>query len=230
MLELSSRLKTVSEFVRHNSRVADIGTDHAFLPVYLIQNNIAKSVLACDLRKGPLFNAEKTVNQYGLSGRIELRLSDGLDNIEKDEVDDIIICGMGGTLISDILSRAAWLKNPEKRLILQPQSHSEDVRKYLIDNLFEIKYETVCSDTGRIYNCMYAEYTGVRKTYPDYYFYFGSLIEINNDISLKAVRKTVKYLKVRRSSEEQFGSEQNYNYFNKIISEAEERINELQSK
>ena len=86
--------------VRPGSVAADIGTDHAYLPASLILNGICPRALACDLRKGPLSNAAKTVAAYGLEGKITLRLSDGFDEIEPFEADDLIICGMGGTLMT----------------------------------------------------------------------------------------------------------------------------------
>ena len=138
MPELSPRLEMVASLIRKGSRIADIGTDHAYLPAYLLMNNTVKKALACDVSKGPLLNAEKTAKLFGLEDRIELRLSDGFDRIEPGEADDFIICGMGGSLIAELLERAPWLKDEKYRLIIQPQSHSNDVRKFLTENGFEI--------------------------------------------------------------------------------------------
>ena len=94
-INLDSRLSLVASFVRKGSRVADIGTDHAYIPVYLVQTGVSPSAVAADLRKMPLENAKKTIEQYDLSSKISTVLSDGLDGIEKNCCDDIVIAGMG---------------------------------------------------------------------------------------------------------------------------------------
>ena len=127
--------------VRSGNIAADIGTDNAYLPAWLILNNICPSALACEVRKGPLDNAKKTVEQYGIEEKITLRLSDGFDKIEPFEAQDFIMCGMGGTLMEELVSRTEWLKDTTKRLIVQPQSHSEDIRRFFVENGFEILFE-----------------------------------------------------------------------------------------
>ena len=99
-IKLDDRLKSVASLVRNGKRVADIGTDHGYLVAYLVENNICPCGIAADLRKGPLENARQTVIQQGLSDKIELILSDGLENISPDSCDDIVIAGMGGNLIA----------------------------------------------------------------------------------------------------------------------------------
>ncbi len=221
MLELSPRLKSVAGLVRKGSVIADIGTDHAFLPAYLILNGYVAGALACDLRKGPLCNAEKTAEIYHIRDKIELRLSDGLDSVFPEEANDIVICGMGGTLIRDILQRAEWIKDKKYRLILQPQSHSEDLRLFLITNGFDIISETVCEDTGRSYNIICSEYSGIIKEFPEYYPYFGDLIFSNDPNAVKIVKKQLKYLKVRRESEYKFGDKATGDHFDRVIKETE---------
>ncbi|MBR2578981.1 MAG: SAM-dependent methyltransferase, partial [Clostridia bacterium] len=107
-LKLSSRLKLCTEMVTPNHQIADIGTDHAYIPVWLALNGKITSALACDIRKGPLENASKNIEQYGLSNTIKTRLSDGLVNIAENEADEIIIAGMGGNIISNILRNCTW--------------------------------------------------------------------------------------------------------------------------
>ena len=221
MPEISGRLEMAAEMVRKGSSIADIGTDHAYLPVYLISNNIAVKALACDLRKGPLCNAEKAVRKAGLSDRITLRLSEGFDSIEPDEADDFIICGMGGTLIAELLGRTQWLKNSRYRLIIQPQSHSEDVRKYLIENGYEIVEERVCEDSGRVYNAMSAEYSGKVKEYSKSYIYTGTLPELKNDIADRILLKNLKYLKTVEEAERKFKSTEKADELREIIEEIE---------
>lgn len=180
MIKLSKRLLMVSNMVRKNSVVADIGTDHAYLPVYLIQKGICKKAIAADLRKMPLKNAETTVRESGLENSVTLILSDGLDNIPENSATDITLTGMGGDLISDILSRPTWLKSNKIRVIAQPQTHSECVRKFFIENGFEIIREDACIDDDRNYICICADYTGNIREYDFGFEYYGLLPQCNN--------------------------------------------------
>ena len=99
MIKLDTRLKLAADEVRPGKKVVDIGTDHAYLPAWLVSNGVCPSALACDLRKGPLDNAKKTVELYGVADKITLRLSDGFDKIEADEADDFIKCHLYGYLL-----------------------------------------------------------------------------------------------------------------------------------
>lgn len=177
MISLSPRLKCAADMVRKNRNTVDIGTDHAYLPVYLVQNGITGRVLACDIGEKPLENAKKTVSLCYLEDKISLRISDGLKNVNPCEAEEILICGMGGTLISEILSAAPFIKTPGVHLILQPMTHCEDVRLFLCKNGFSVTQEKCAADAGRLYCCISAEYTG-RACLPDCgYHYFGSLMQ-----------------------------------------------------
>lgn len=179
MIKLDVRLKIAADEVRKGKKVADIGTDHAYLPAYLIENNICPSAIAADIGKGPLENAKKVVSTSEiLNDRIELRLSDGLKEIKPDEADDIVIAGMGGILISEILTSAPWVKDESKRLILQPMSHAEDVRRYLCENGFEILKEKACSDARHNYIIIVAEFTN-KENDKDEAFYYKGLIQFD---------------------------------------------------
>lgn len=110
MIVLSPRLKTAADMVRKGVVAADIGTDHAYLPSYLVLSGICPRALACDLRKGPLENAAKALEHWNIADKITLRLSDGLDELSAGEADDIIMAGMGGILIAKLLERTEWVK------------------------------------------------------------------------------------------------------------------------
>lgn len=195
-INLGSRLMLAADFVRRDSLLCDIGTDHAYLPVYLIEKQICLSALAADLRKGPLKNAEKTVNERGLSDKIKLRLSDGLDEIQPDKASDIVLAGMGGDLICDILSRTPWIKDRTKRLITQPQTHAEKVRAFFINNGFEIIGENAAEEDGRLYICICAEYTGNNKEYPFGYEYYGELANSDSPFAKEYLkRQRARFLK-----------------------------------
>lgn len=175
-----ARLKTAADLVRLNSRVADIGTDHAYLPAYLVLSGRVVSAIACDIVQGPLDNAEQTVNQYNLSEKIELRLCNGLQGVNPNEVDDVVICGMGGELISTIINDANWLKDSSKHLILQPMSAVDDLRVYLANNGFSVEKEVLVKDSGRIYIVISAYYSGDVVEYPPEYIYIGNIYPSDN--------------------------------------------------
>lgn len=177
MIKLSPRMMMAADMVRRGHVLCDVGTDHAYLPSYLIINGLCPSALACDIGRGPLDNARKTVESLGLEEKIALRLSDGLDEVRPEEADDFVFCGMGGTLMAELLGRAEWLKNEDKRIIAQPMTHAEDVRRFFVENGFEIAEEKTCRDSGHIYVAMSAVYTGKSVTYPVSYIYCGRLPE-----------------------------------------------------
>lgn len=150
-MELSKRLQRIASFVTKNHTVADIGTDHGYLPVYLIEEGISRKVLAMDIGKGPLKSAEKTITLYGLADRIETRLSDGLAKLETGETDTIVIAGMGGELVCGILGREMEKAKAAKELILSPQSEIFKVRSFLREHGFTIEKEDMLIDEGKFY-------------------------------------------------------------------------------
>ena len=168
MQRLTPRLSAIANLVEPNSRIADVGTDHGYLPVYLVKAGVVKSAIASDVNSLPLSSCKALVEQEGLCDVINTRLSNGLDNIENDEFDNLIIAGMGGELIAEILSRKD-LK--DKHLILNPMTHPEITRKYLYDNGFEILNDIIINEGKHYYNIFDAKYTGVieKKTRADYY-------------------------------------------------------------
>ncbi len=175
MINLGPRLLTVASMVERRNKIVDIGTDHAYLPSYLILQGKAEDVLACDIKEKPLQNAKKTVDMHNLSDVIELRLSDGLKNVCSSECEEIIICGMGGNLISDILIDAPWIKKSGMHLILQPMTHSEDVRQFLYSNGFVISDEKYVFENNKVYCCISAHFSDVCNFPEKGYLYFGKL-------------------------------------------------------
>jgi tRNA (adenine22-N1)-methyltransferase len=159
-MNLDKRLGTVAALVRHGARVADIGTDHAYLPVYLLQAGVCPSAIASDIGEGPLEAARHTVTAAGLTDKISLRLGDGLAGIAPDEAEDIVIAGMGGETIAAILQAAPWVKNPALRLILQPMTRAEDLRCWLLQNGFSVLQERLVQDGRHLYPVLAAEYPG----------------------------------------------------------------------
>ena len=153
-LPISKRLLCCASMVQSGSRVADIGTDHGYLGIYLLQSGAARHVIACDLRKDPLENARRNAKLFGVDGEMEFRLSDGLEKILPDEVDTVVMAGMGGDLIQKILSQCPWRKREGLQFILQPQSAGNVLRRWLCEDGFEIQREEPVQDGHCLYTVM----------------------------------------------------------------------------
>ena len=155
-MKLNQRLLTVARFVPKNSTVVDIGTDHALLPIYLIQNNIAFHVIAGDVNFGPLESARRNIKSAGLEKSIDLRLGNGLDIIEAGEAEICIIAGMGGGTIRDIMRGAGDKARIISQFILQPMGGSGSLRQWLAENGWQISDEAIISEEERIYEVIVA--------------------------------------------------------------------------
>lgn len=158
IINISERLKCVASLVNKGARVADIGTDHAYLPIYLVQNEISNKVYACDVRKEPLRRAKLHIDEYGLSDKITTQLCDGLKGINKGDVDTVTICGMGGKLMKNILKAGIDKLGDNTQLVLSAQSELRDFRKYLLEAGIYIKSEHMLLEDGKyyfIFDCVY---------------------------------------------------------------------------
>lgn len=153
-MKLSHRLRTIASFVPEGSRVADIGTDHGYIPIYLVQNHIAKHAIAMDIRKGPLERAAGHIKDFRLQEQIEVRLSDGLTRLLPGEADTVVIAGMGGGLLIHILEEGRHVWDTVENFILSPQSDISDVRCYLEEHGFCIRREVMLTDEGKYYTVM----------------------------------------------------------------------------
>ena len=197
-VRLSPRLQMVADMVRKGVTVADIGTDHAYIPVYLLQNKICPGAVAADLREKPLENARATIQACGLDKEIKICLSNGLDNIQAHEAADVIFAGMGGDLIAELAGRAVWLKDSAKHLILQPMTHAETVRAFLCGRGFKILSENACFEDNRCYIAICAAYDPcVSKVYPPAYYYLGELPACGNAAAREYISRLYKRLKKR---------------------------------
>lgn len=159
-VELSPRLKTVASFLEGVTLLCDVGSDHAYLPVYAIQQRLITSAIAGEVVKGPFESAQQTVQNYVLTDKISVRLGDGLDVVtSKDEVTAISICGMGGELIARILEqgRVKGTLTGNEKLVLQPNVAEHLLRQWLVDHHYEILEEVVVEDHHRLYEIIVAE-------------------------------------------------------------------------
>lgn len=174
-MALNARLRAVADYVCGGALVVDVGCDHAILPIELVRENRVKRVIACDIGEGPLSTARRNIERAGLSDVIETRLSDGLKKISPDEADHIVIAGMGGNLISDIIGAVEWTKSEKYRFILQPMTSADDLRAWLCENGFYIESETPVYDAKRLYTVMLCRYDGIRRDMPPEYRYIGEI-------------------------------------------------------
>lgn len=163
---LDPRLACAASMVRQGAVIADIGTDHAYIPVYLTLAGISPYAIAADINKGPLERARTNAEKYDAADRIRFALADGLRGIEpeKDNVRDIVICGMGGELIARIVGESEYTKKPGVRLILQPMTAADDLRAFLDEAGYAVIDEKLSAAAGKIYCCIAAEYDGICRT------------------------------------------------------------------
>lgn len=157
MIKLSQRLMALARLVPSGWRAADIGTDHAFLPCYLVENGISPSALGVDVREGPCQAALRTVQANDLADKVLIRLGDGLKPLAPGEVEVAILAGMGGSTMVEILEQSAEVVKPLKRLIFQPMTGSDTVRRWLSANGWSIIAEDLIAEDGRIFEVIAAE-------------------------------------------------------------------------
>lgn len=172
-IKLSPRLAAVAAFVG-KGRVADIGTDHAQLPIWLVQNG-SPAALASDIKEGPCQRARTNVYAWGLHGKVKVVLAAGLDAVDDFAPENIVIAGMGGEMIASILDASDYPKESGCRLVLQPQSMQDVLRRYLAENGFLITDETVVLDGGKYYQVIAARYDGGVRSFESYEYKLGRL-------------------------------------------------------
>lgn len=152
-MDLTPRLRAIAEQVPRGARLADIGTDHGYLPVWLLLEGQVDRAIAADLREGPLERARETARQYGVFDRVDFRLCDGLSGVRPEEADAVVIAGMGGETIAAILEAAPWTKK-DCLLLLQPMTSWQDLRLWLQRNEYAIQKETIAREGRRLYSVL----------------------------------------------------------------------------
>lgn len=206
-ITLSKRLNRVAEFVRKDQPIADIGSDHAYLPIYLVQNNIVPSAIAGEVVEGPYQKAVEQVKLHNLEEQIATRFGNGLEVLKPDdEMGTIFICGMGGTLISNILAKGAERgKLPKSaRLVLQPNNGEKNLRTFLQNNHYQIIHENILKENNKIYEIIVAEVAEEKVFYSEEEMLFGPfLLKEKNDIfKEKWTMEIDKYEKILRQVEQ----------------------------
>ena len=202
---LDRRLACAASFVREGAVLADVGTDHAYLPIALCLADKIKGGVVTDINKGPIERARANIKAHGLDGRLAAILTDGLCGAEKYSPTDITVLGMGGELIVGIISRAEWTKNKNIRLCLQPMTHAEILRAYLAENGYRIIDEALVKE-DKIYQIIVAEYSGKHENFSLAELYFGRYnIERGGEYLAQMLSSWERILSVRIAGKEGSG-------------------------
>ncbi len=209
-IRLSPRLAACAELVGQGARLADVGCDHGYVPVALVQSGRIQSAVACDINEAPLASCRRLVSEYGLDSRIKCVLSDGLKNVDGNEVDDILLAGMGGELIAEILQNCPFVN--KKHIIINAMTHPEIARRWLFENGFEIQHDIIVPDARHHYSVLDAVYTGKCFVPDDTKCFLG---EINDFSDREFFVHLLNYLKNKQKG--------GYDY-TAVISAIEEKI------
>lgn len=181
-MKLTNRLFKIASLVSEKKRLADIGTDHGYIPVYLLNEGKIDFAILADINKGPLENARSEVRRNKLEDKVDLRLGSGIEVLKKGEVDEVIIAGMGGILIGELLEANKEVAHSVDKLILQPMQAQEELRQYLLNNGYEILDECLEKEDFRLYEIIVAKYTGKNtKLEDDIYYEVGKKLIENKD-------------------------------------------------
>ncbi len=203
---LSKRLRYVASLVGKNDIIQDVGSDHAFLPIYLVANNLVKKAYASEVNKGPYLTSLNNVKKYNLEDKIIVLKKDGLEDLASD-VNTLTICGMGGGLIADILEKGKKNLTNVKNLILAPNIGEEKVRKWLMDNNYKTKNEEIIKEEGKFYEIIKARKAINKVFYTEEELMFGPLLLKNKSNSFidkwmleaKKIEKVLKKIKDKDS-------------------------------
>lgn len=176
-MKLSERLKHIIKFIPKCDCLADIGTDHGYIPIHCVNNKLCNKAIACDIKDGPIKIANKNIVKYGLGKKIETRIGSGLTVLKKDEADVIVIAGMGGVLICEILKESSETVTDKTQIIMQPIQYPEVLRYYLINNGFNIIDEDIVMDEKKFYHIVKAV-KGKSKPYEKEIYYYTGFINV----------------------------------------------------
>lgn len=217
MLKLQNRLKKIKSYIRENSAVYDVGTDHALIPAALVLEGHLGRITASDVAQGPISRAKENLASFGIEDSVNLQVADGLSGIELEDTSDIIIAGMGGELVRDIIDSKPDLRRGSKRLILQAMTKRELLNDYLAENGFAVTDGGYVSDSenGKVYCVVVAEFNGVPYELTAAQRLLGALpweIAVGDGLFTRAIfheiRVAEKKLKGKQLGDEDFSEEQ----------------------
>ncbi len=216
---IDNRIALCASFVREGTKLADVGTDHAYLPIKLALDGYIQSAVACDVRVGPLENAKNNIIRYGVENIVKTRLSDGLDEIAPDEAYDIVMAGMGGELIAEIINRTKWLYDNRYRLILQPMTRAEILRPFLLENGFNIEKEKACISGRKSYSVMQCSYDGQKRSCDVRTQYIGLLAGDSSEEAGRYIASVTAKLKRKINGLQKSGQDKEAEMFSDILRE-----------
>lgn len=190
MIQLSKRLQAVADLGKFTGSMADIGTDHGYIPIYLVQTKKVSNAIAMDIGKGPLLRAKEHIEKYHLTSYIQTRLSDGAKALQEQEVSSIVIAGMGGALVQKILKDSEQIFHSVEEIILQPQSEVEQTRHFLYEEGYIILSEDMVLEDGKYYPMMRVSYQEKTDNNPykkasDIEFLYGAYLLNEKHLVLK---------------------------------------------
>ncbi len=195
-MELKGRLKLIADKIPECDILTDVGTDHAYIPIHQIKYSKCVKAIASDIKKGPILSAKMNIKEAGYEKYIDTRIGYGLEAINEKEVDVIVIAGMGGILIKDILEKDLYKVRRAKALVLQPMNAIEITREWLYKNGFDILDEELCDEGEKIYNVLVVCWKGETKDTESIYYYIGKrLIEKRDPLLGKLLKKKIQLLK-----------------------------------
>lgn len=192
--ELDKRLRLCADFVRKGAKLADVGTDHAYLPIWLCNTKKCPCAVAADIKEGPLARGKKAIEDAGLQNVITTRLCSGLDKISSDECNDIVIAGMGGEMISQIIESCSFSKDGSKHFILQPMTRSEMLVQWLVQNGYRIIKQDCCVAAKKCYTVLLVTYSGEVIKRDETYYYVAELSPQTNPVHRLFVEDHIKRL------------------------------------
>ena len=184
IISLRPRLAAIADAVGGNRRlVIDVGTDHGYLPIYLVQSGLAERAIASDIAVKPLKRAEAAIAEQGCADRIALPLGNGLSGLEDSGADCVVIAGMGGEMIADILENAPFVRQRQIDLVLQPMTRAEVLRRYLAEHGFAVTSEHLVSD-DKLYQILSVRYDGIRRSISPFLAAVGEGNLVNRSVLL----------------------------------------------
>ena len=216
-LPLSNRLLACASFVRPGDRVADIGCDHCYLGLHLLQTGVAESIIASDVNEGPLMSAIRNAEKFGLRDKMRFYLSDGLRNIPRD-FDCAVCAGMGADTMISILEAAPWVRKEQYRLILQCQSKRPELRRYLSDHGFRIRRETLARDGKFIYPVMEVVWGEADPLTPAQCHISPALLESHSELLPEFLERVIGGLEASVAGLSRSGGEK-YEYYKEVLQE-----------
>ncbi|MBZ9688149.1 class I SAM-dependent methyltransferase [Clostridium estertheticum] len=197
-MDLSIRLNVIVSMIEKCDSVIDVGTDHGYVPIYLVKNDVIKSAIASDINRGPVEKARNNIAESGVSSQISCRLGSGLSTVKKGEAEIAIIAGMGGNLIRDILEADLEVVKQFKYMILQPVQNAEVLREYLYVAGYNIIDEEICNDDGKFYEIIKVKYDTKPLILDSIYYEISKILLDKKEAVMKCFieYKLLKYSKV----------------------------------